>query len=257
VGPSAQRLNWNTTDMIGELLAVSKQDLGTYRDQYMIAAEFNTTLVNAMYNSIPYHSAPVSINLATNTILKTLSPPDKDYTLQVTNHPLQNNLFNRLTAALTNLAFTTFVPSIFGLLVPIGLSLFAASFVVFPTEERLSQSKQLQLMTGVSSVTFWGISFLWDFVVMSLAICVMVLCIPIFESNGSFSGTDPATLGKCRLKSFSKYFVVLGWTFCSSKSFMKFQVQFCSFCLHTDIRPYPSPTWSVYLFHHHQEASHL
>jgi hypothetical protein len=187
--------------MIEELLAVSKQDLGTYRDQYIIAAEFNTTLVNAMYNSIPWHSAPVSLNLATNTILKSLSPPDKDYALQVTYHPLQNDLFNTLTAAQNNPAFTFLVPVVFGALVPIGLALFAASYVVFPTEERLSQSKQLQLMTGVSPLTFWGTSFVWDFFIMALAILVMVVCFPIFEVNEAFTGAG----GLCKCDSLLFY----------------------------------------------------
>jgi hypothetical protein len=49
------------------------------------------------------------------------------------------------------------------------------------------QAKQLQLMTGVSPLVFWGSSFLWDFFVMTILICVMLVCFPIFQNFGAFT----------------------------------------------------------------------
>ncbi len=45
-------------------------------------------------------------------------------------------------------------------------------------------------MTGVNTLTFWGTSFIWDFGLMALAILIMAISFPIFETNGSFTGHD-------------------------------------------------------------------
>lgn len=127
------------------------------------------------------------MNLITNTLLKSVIPDDKNYSLDITYHPLENKLFATLQAAQPNPAFTLLVPIVFGALVPIGLALFAASYSVFPTDERLSNSKQLQIMTGVNTLTFWGTSFAWDFFIMGIVILLMVVCFPIFENAGSFT----------------------------------------------------------------------
>lgn len=143
------------------------------------------------------------MNLATNTILKSMTDK-KDYSIDITYHPLENQLFATLQAAQPNPAFTLLVPVVFGALVPIGLALFAASYAVFPTEERLSNSKQLQLMTGVNTLTFWGTSFVWDFFIMTVAILLMVIAFPIFENEGSFTAHDGFGKIKLRLTSFAR-----------------------------------------------------
>jgi hypothetical protein len=42
-------------------------------------------------------------------------------------------------------------------------------------------------MTGVNSLVFWGTSFLWDFFLMVVAIIVIVLCFPAFQSYGAYT----------------------------------------------------------------------
>lgn len=50
VGPKANptEFDYNTTNLIDELLKVADLDLGIYRDQYMIAANITPKLVNSM-----------------------------------------------------------------------------------------------------------------------------------------------------------------------------------------------------------------
>lgn len=83
-----------------------------------------------------------------------------------------------------------------GIFVPIGLALFASSFLVFPTDERRTQAKQLQLMAGVHPITFWLTSFIFDFTIMALACCLMIAVIPVFRLE-RFAGTftDDNALG--------------------------------------------------------------
>jgi len=150
-------------DLLGRLVTLGAVDLGKFRQEYIVGAEFNETVVTALFSSIPYHAAPLSVNLITNVILKAQAPK-KDFSIQVTVHPLQvifiyleivirirsrgshygfhlfqNELFNILEAAQPNPSLWFFAPVIFGAFVPIGLALFAASYIVFPIEERTSK----------------------------------------------------------------------------------------------------------------------
>jgi hypothetical protein len=65
--------------------------------------------------------------------------PRKKYEIQVANHPLQARLTSLLESLEPNPDFSFFVPIVFGLLLTVGLALFAASFIVFPVEEKLCQ----------------------------------------------------------------------------------------------------------------------
>jgi hypothetical protein len=61
---------------------------GNYRTQYIVAAEFNdSNRLNAMYSSAAFHSAPISLNLLTNAVLK--QHTDESRSITVINHPLE------------------------------------------------------------------------------------------------------------------------------------------------------------------------
>lgn len=59
-----------------------------YHRKYIVAAEFNDSmmLLNAMYSSTAFHSAPISLNLLTNAVLK---DRDEKRSITVINHPLE------------------------------------------------------------------------------------------------------------------------------------------------------------------------
>ena len=122
--------------MIDDLLAVGLRDLGSYREQYLVGAVFESNQTTAMYSTSPHHAVPLSINLVTNAILKSLEP---EKSIQAIVHPLENELSSVLEAAQPNPAYTVLVPIIYGAFVPIALALFGGTFMVFPTEERLSK----------------------------------------------------------------------------------------------------------------------
>lgn len=164
----------------------SLDDLGIYRDHYILGAELNDTNYGTTFSTIPYHSAPLSINVATNTLLRTMT--NKSYTLNTAFHPLHNFLFSKLEIVKPSRHHFWDGPLMMGVFVPIGLALFASGFLVFPTEERRTQAKQLQLMAGVHPVTFWVVSFLFDFTLMLLASCLMIVVIPLFRLE-RFEGT--------------------------------------------------------------------
>ncbi|ODM97302.1 ATP-binding cassette sub-family A member 3 [Orchesella cincta] len=161
-------------------------DLAAYRETHIIAAEVNSTNFNALFNSIPNHAAPLAINIASNTLLKNLDP-NNNFRINVKNHPLQSKMDALLEAAKPDPIFTQTIPFMFAVFMPIGLALLAASFVVFPLEEKLCNAKQLQMMTGVSPLSYWYSAFLWDFFLVFLVVCVMTACFPIFQSYSVFT----------------------------------------------------------------------
>jgi len=78
-------------------------------------------------------------------------------------------------------------PYVLGVLLSIGLILMAASLVVMPIEERKCQSKQLQMMTGVSPFVYWGAAFTWDYFVVLVGIGLILMCFPILEVHDAFT----------------------------------------------------------------------
>jgi hypothetical protein len=73
------------------LLEIGENSINDYLTKYIVAAEFNASdspdvaLLNAMYSSSAFHSAPISLNLLTNAVLQSKNP---NKSISVINHPL-------------------------------------------------------------------------------------------------------------------------------------------------------------------------
>ncbi|ODM95225.1 ATP-binding cassette sub-family A member 3 [Orchesella cincta] len=144
------------------LLNAATSNLADYRKKYIVAVEGTSSGFNAMFNTIPNHAARWP------SIWRQLGSKTRGYLDETRRR-------------------TTPQVVLFGLFMPIGLGMLAASFIVFPIEEKLCQAKQLQMMTGVSPLTYWFSAFLWDFCLVLLVICLMTLCFPIFEKNAIYT----------------------------------------------------------------------
>lgn len=178
-----------------ELIGVGHAEEETYFQRYIVAADLNSASdLNVMHSSIARHSCPLAVNLASNAVLRQLAP-EKSYTLEVTNHPLSSRARRMFDAASENPEFTEVAPFVVGIMVSIGLALLAASFIVMPIEERKCKGKQLQLMTGVNPIIYWGAAFLWDFFLTVICISAMVGCLFIFQKYEGFTNNGGA--GRC------------------------------------------------------------
>lgn len=79
-------------DVSSSLLIAGESNMQKYRTKFIIAAEFNSSspgvgVLNAMFASSAIHSAPISLNALTNSVLKRNSPKKS---ITVTNHPLHS-----------------------------------------------------------------------------------------------------------------------------------------------------------------------
>jgi len=120
-----------------ELNKLGKGDnFQVFKEQALMAAEFQSQgRITVMYSTFPYHTSPLAINVASNTMLRYLGNTNKE--LRVTNHPLPAD-----TSALKDLyqpQFNSFedITSGFSKFVTLAVCLVTATFAVPPTEERI------------------------------------------------------------------------------------------------------------------------
>ncbi|RZC20522.1 ABC transporter A family member 1 isoform B [Glycine soja] len=109
-----------------------------------------------LHNCSCQHAAPTFINLMNSAILR-LATHDTNMTIQTRNHPLPTTQSQRLQRHDLD-AFSAAV------IVNIAFSFIPASFAVSIVKEREVKAKQQQLISGVSVLSYWASTFIWDFV---------------------------------------------------------------------------------------------
>lgn len=71
-----------------DLLAMCKEDSNKYRNQLIIAGDFNETDSTIIYNNIAIHTPAVAVNLYSNALLQKLSGNKAAY-ISTINDPIQ------------------------------------------------------------------------------------------------------------------------------------------------------------------------
>ncbi|XP_035855343.1 retinal-specific phospholipid-transporting ATPase ABCA4 isoform X2 [Sander lucioperca] len=178
---------------LGRLLNVtggkcSKQtlkDMGTFL-RYM-ETQNN---VKVWYNNKGWHAVVSFMNVANNAILRANLPKGAnldEYGITAINHPL--NLTKEQLSEITVL--TTSVDAVVAICVIFAMSFVPASFILYLIQERVTQAKHLQFVSGVSPLVYWMANFLWDMLNYSIS-AAMVVEIFIFFDKKCF--TSPTNL---------------------------------------------------------------
>ncbi|CAN8022545.1 unnamed protein product [Ixodes persulcatus] len=159
------------------LLDVARNSLSEYEGKYLVGGSVEgVAKLVAWYNGEPLHLGAMSLNLAHTAALRYVTEED-DAVVSVTNWPLPGKLGYQLFAGVYDQT-SRILCSVF---VPTALAFLSSSFVLFPTHERVTKAKLLQLMAGVPGVLFWGTTFLWDFLIF--AICSTAIMVPLLAIN--------------------------------------------------------------------------
>ena len=169
-------------ECIGKL---SNVGLSLITDNYIVGATFEAngsdiTKIIGHFNNQPYHAAPLTLNLITNSILK-LFTNSSDAQINVINHPMPRTLDEEATEERSLGVVGGF--QISGM-ITIGFSFLIASFANFLIKERVSNAKHMQYLTGANPVVFWTSNLAWDLVNYLIPAVVCILLIVIF---GNFS----------------------------------------------------------------------
>uniref|UniRef100_A0A336KWA0 CSON000491 protein n=1 Tax=Culicoides sonorensis TaxID=179676 RepID=A0A336KWA0_CULSO len=128
------------------------------------------------YNNKGYHSMASYINVLNNAVLrKELN--ETSFKIRTINHPFKlNDDGLSFSSVLTQVADAGV-----SLIILIAFSLVLAGASVYIVSERISGEKLQQKLCGVSFHTYWGVTFLWDFILYGLAVIAAVIVFLIFN----------------------------------------------------------------------------
>ncbi|XP_012538072.1 phospholipid-transporting ATPase ABCA1 [Monomorium pharaonis] len=166
------------TSVASALLNSSMQNIVEYRNNFIVSAEFNdtegnTTWANGFYSGLAIHSVPLTVNLLSNSFIKALA--GDQYSIVASRQQLPNTLSSTmiqlpeaesLSRVLMFCSF--FFPTV-------------ALFVAHPLEETMTKVKQLQRMTGVTSLSYWSTMFAFDFLIYTLSVLLITLALYIMD----------------------------------------------------------------------------
>ncbi|XP_049603565.1 retinal-specific phospholipid-transporting ATPase ABCA4 isoform X1 [Syngnathus scovelli] len=164
---------------------VAMRELGPFL-RYM-ESEFN---VKVWYNNKGWHAMVAFMNVANNAILRAFLPTSAkpiEFGITALNHPL--NLTKEQLSEVTVL--TTSVNAVVAICVIFAMSFIPASFVLYLIQERASQAKHLQFVSGVSPFIYWLSNFFWDMVNYSISAAMVVVIFVAFDKK---CYTSPANL---------------------------------------------------------------
>uniref|UniRef100_A0A3Q0SWA0 P-type phospholipid transporter n=1 Tax=Amphilophus citrinellus TaxID=61819 RepID=A0A3Q0SWA0_AMPCI len=141
------------------------------------------------YNNKGWHAMVSFMNVANNAILRANLPRGAnlaEYGVTAINHPL--NLTKEQLSEITVL--TTSVDAVVAICVIFAMSFVPASFVLYLIQERVTQAKHLQFVSGVSPLVYWMANFLWDMVNYSISAAMVVEIFIFFDKKSYTSPTN-------------------------------------------------------------------
>ncbi|KAL2535052.1 ABC transporter A family member 1 [Abeliophyllum distichum] len=172
------------------LLSMSEYLMSSYNESYQSRygaivmdnqSEDGGLGYTVLHNSSCQHAAPTFINIINSAMLR-LATLDENMTIKTRNHPLpmtesqrqQHHDLDAFSAAVVvNIAFS-FIP---------------ASFAVAIVKEREVKAKHQQLISGVSILSYWTSTYLWDFISFLLPSSFAIVLFSIFGLD-QFIGRD-------------------------------------------------------------------
>ncbi|XP_033842111.2 retinal-specific phospholipid-transporting ATPase ABCA4a [Periophthalmus magnuspinnatus] len=163
----------------------SLKDVGTFLKY--LETENN---IKVWYNNKGWHSMVSFLNVANNAILRANLPKSSvqaQYGITAINHPL--NLTKEQLSEITVLS--TSVDAVVSICVIFSMSFVPASVVLYLIQERVTQAKHLQFVSGVSPVVYWTAHFLWDMLNYFVS---AVLVVEIFKFFDKKCYTSPTNL---------------------------------------------------------------
>uniref|UniRef100_A0A1Y1MN73 ABC transporter domain-containing protein n=2 Tax=Photinus pyralis TaxID=7054 RepID=A0A1Y1MN73_PHOPY len=154
-----------------EIIQQGINNIEFYKKRMVVAVSFDDFIgkhsATAFYSNKAVHGAPISLNLLTNAVLKSLKGPD--YGIKVGNHPLTSPYQHRvqhLSMIQVLLIWYIFLP--LGALLLVGISIFC------PYSEYASKIMHLQQMCGVSKWVYWLSCYVKDVVVYFISIGIVI-----------------------------------------------------------------------------------
>ncbi|XP_021697249.1 ATP-binding cassette sub-family A member 3 [Aedes aegypti] len=154
------------------ILEKSMAALSEVNVRYMVGATLNDTAYTGWFNNKGYHTAPLSLSLIFNAIIGSECPTCE---ITVVNKPLSYELETRdVFDNGFQLAFNT----------SIAMAFVAAFVIQFYIRERTSRAKLLQYVSGTNIALYWGVAFIWDYLMFLVTCLLYIATLAIFQAKG-------------------------------------------------------------------------
>ncbi|KAJ6217457.1 hypothetical protein RDWZM_008614 [Blomia tropicalis] len=191
-------------------------NIPTYISKYLYGIGDVDEHFNIWVNYEQYHSLPLSVNVFYESILKTAFPSSQ-HNINVVSKPIilpTSTQSTKIASLISSWAVSCFS------LIPSAFLYLGASYILQPIRENASKTKLIQLMTGLSPITFWFSNFLFD-MLTHLTIIIVMLCIQyVFDSDRLFFKSISSATALFAL--FTTYgFAIIPFAYCLSYFFEK------------------------------------
>ncbi|CAL1377626.1 unnamed protein product [Linum trigynum] len=133
-----------------------------------------------LHNSSCQHSAPTFINVMNAALLR-LATGNNNMTIRTRNHPFPLTQSQHLQRQDLD-AFSA------AIIVSIAFAFIPASFAVAIVKEREVKAKHQQLISGVSVLSYWASTYIWDFVSFLFPLSLAMVLFYIFGLDQFISG---------------------------------------------------------------------
>lgn len=176
-------------DNINEhVLSLRKQDLRNMLNDYYVGMRMNLInesklSVTGYFSSMAFHSSANIINEIDNFLLSFYSD-DLQKTIRTENVPLaSNNTLSGSNNYLEVLAcLDSFPVSLLNFFNSIIVAFMIGIMVIHVGRERINGSKQLQMLSGLTWLTYWISNFLFDILIHLINISLIVIALKIVDA---------------------------------------------------------------------------
>ncbi|XP_075922320.1 uncharacterized protein LOC116941141 isoform X1 [Petromyzon marinus] len=183
----------------------------------------NRTLTKVWYNPEGYHALPAYVNSFNNLLLWDNLPDGEhpgDYRISVNSKPYAGQQLSQ-DMILQNLGDTGVAICIL-----LGFSILTGSFATAVVRERITGSKRLQQISGVSPTFYWAVNFTYDMVSYTVT---TGLCIAVIAAFHLPAYTDNSNLGAVSLLLILFGFASLPWMYLISGVFSEEEMAFVTY----------------------------
>ncbi|XP_078716718.1 glucosylceramide transporter ABCA12-like [Lampetra fluviatilis] len=183
----------------------------------------NRTLTKVWYNPEGYHALPAYVNSLNNLLLWDNLPEGEhpgDYRISVNSKPYAGQQLSQ-DMILQNLGDTGVAICIL-----LGFSIITGSFATAVVRERITGSKRLQQISGVSPTFYWAVNFAYDMLSYSVT---TGLCIAVIAAFHLPAYTDNSNLGAVSLLLILFGFASLPWMYLLSGIFSEEEMAFVTY----------------------------
>nr|XP_022908694.1 ATP-binding cassette sub-family A member 3-like isoform X1 [Onthophagus taurus]XP_022908696.1 ATP-binding cassette sub-family A member 3-like isoform X2 [Onthophagus taurus] len=174
---------------IDEIVKMGIENIVFYKRWMIAATEFkldNDEIKNVkvLYSNNAHHGAPISLNLATNTILKYITGDD-EYWISALNTPLHSAKQSYIEVQQSSSANML----LWFFLLPLGPLFLMSTTLLYPTYMHLNEINVLQKLCGVPTWLYWIINYIVDFVLVSFSSLVLIAILLLVNINTKFATT--------------------------------------------------------------------